>query len=96
MSDSYIAIAEIASDGWMNERLRACAAQQEHLTGVPVDSDTWVAQQRYIWASSPSWGEKWDYAKATHQDPEYMPGKDPAVITDGDILATVQALTTAP
>lgn len=92
MPDSYLAISEIAADAWMNERLRACASQQSHLGNPPADPIQWVADMRYVWASSPTWGEKWDYAKATHGDPDYQPGKDPAVITDGDILATVQEL----
>jgi hypothetical protein len=96
MSDSYVAIAEIAADTWMGERMRAAASQQSHLGNPPADPIQWVSDQRYVWASSPTWGEKWDYAKATHDDPSYQPGRDDAVITDADILATVQALATAP
>lgn len=93
MSDSYKAISEVAADTWMHERLRACASQQDHLGSITVpDPIQWVSDNRYIWASSPTWAEKWDYAKATHPDPTYQPGADSAVITDADILATVQAL----
>jgi hypothetical protein len=84
--------------------MTACVTQQQHLGNVPDITDapgTWVAQNSYVWASSPGWGEKWDYALATHPpstDPEsppsYDPGADASVITDGDILATVQALGT--
>jgi hypothetical protein len=102
MPDSYLAISAIANDDWMNERLNACATQQAHLgnapgvlsVGNPGDPLLWVQINRYLWASSPSWGEKWDYALASNSDnPEYEPGKDVAVITDEDILATVQHLT---
>jgi hypothetical protein len=93
MSDSYLAISEIAKDTFMIERLRACAAQQGH-NGLPIgDPLQWVDDNRYVWASSPSWGEKWTYALLTNEDkPNYEPGRDPAVITDEDILATVQFL----
>jgi hypothetical protein len=93
MSDSYKAISEISADVWMNERVRACTSQQAHLGAITVDPIEWVAENRYVWASSPTWGEKWTYAKATHDDnPSYQPGADEAVITDADILATVQGL----
>jgi hypothetical protein len=100
MADSYLAIAQIANDPSMNERVHACAAQQQNL-GADIDSAAWGWNNRYRWASSPSWGEKWDYALATHpDDPDdrrpYQPGADPAVITDDDILATVQALISQP
>lgn len=94
MADSYLAIDEMANDIHMNGRVRACACQQQLLGNVdlPPNPMTWVTEQRYFWAASPSWGEKWDYAKETHsEDPLYEPGKDAAVITDADILATVQS-----
>lgn len=108
MADSYLSIAAIAADEFMTERMIACATQQMHLGSAPAISNdpinqgafaaqVWVEQNRYLWASSPSWGEKWTYALDTHtEDPDYQPGKDEAVITDGDILATVQALTAVP
>lgn len=92
MADSYLAIAAIAKDQFMVERMHAAVTQQVHLGNVPlIDSDptVWVANNNYIWASSPGWGEKWDSALAAGTE---EPGKDPAVITDDDILATVQAL----
>jgi hypothetical protein len=89
MADSYLSISLVAGDAYMNSRVRACAAQQ----GIP-DDGLWTTDNAYRWASSPTWGEKWDYALATHEgDPEYSPGTDTAVISDEDILATVQALT---
>ena len=98
MTDPYLAIAAIATDQYMNERLNAAATQQAYLddNGVnPQGPLTWVIQYRYVWAASPSWGEKWQYALDAHptpEDPPYEPGKDTAVITDLDILATVQSL----
>jgi hypothetical protein len=103
MADSYLAISAIANDEYMNERLKACATQQTHLGNAPeIENDydnrpytnaaiKWVDQNKYLWAASPSWGEKWSSALVSNPDSE--PGKDEAVITDDDILATVQALT---
>jgi hypothetical protein len=102
MADSYLAISAIANDEFMNERLKACATQQTHLGNAPDiandpinQPDTWAAlhwveQNKYLWAASPSWGEKWSSALAGGEE---EPGKNEAVITDADILATVQALT---
>lgn len=99
MADAYLAISEIANDEHMTERLRACATQETHLNNSTfiVDPISWVYENRYVWAASPEWGAKWESAKVTHVDDEgYEPGRDAAVITDGDILATVQHLTGPP
>jgi len=99
MADSYYAISQIANDSFMHGRLIACTTQQQHLGNVVIvgDAGVWVSTNRYLWAASPSWGEKWDYALASHpNDTTYSPGADSAVITDGDILATVQALGAPP
>jgi hypothetical protein len=95
MADSYLSISEIATDDTMRERMRAGATQQSYLGSAPEITDplTWVDLNRYVWAASPGWGAAWDSALAGHpDDPAYEPGADPAVITDGMILATVQAL----
>jgi hypothetical protein len=102
MADSYLAISAIANDEYMIERMYACATQQQHLGSIdvkmsnvaePFSAQEWVNQYKYVWASSPSWGEAWTYALETHtDDPDYEPGQDEAVITDGMILSTVQAL----
>jgi hypothetical protein len=101
MPDPYLAIADIAGDLYMTERMNAAATQQSYLGNVhtdPQDAVAWVSLNRYIWASSPSWGEKWRYATDSHvgEDPPYEPGKDEAVITDDDILSAVQQLVDAP
>jgi hypothetical protein len=104
--DSYLSIAAIAGDEYMTERMNAAATQQQHLgafdpgysnTTAPFSAQAWVHDYRYVWASSPGWGAAWDSALAGHpDDPDYKPGRDPAVITDGMILATVQAASSAP
>jgi hypothetical protein len=91
MADSYLTISVIAADQNMIDRVTACAAQQQQGRDIGYPPH-WAREHAFDWAASPSWGEKWDYARATHEDPAYQPGADPAVITDGDILATIQAL----
>jgi hypothetical protein len=80
MADAYLAISEIASDNWMQERVAACATQQTHLGTVALgDPWTWMKVNRYLWASSPDWGAAWDSALAGHpDDPDYEPGRDSA------------------
>jgi hypothetical protein len=96
MADSYLSIGAIANDQWMRERMFAAATQQSYLGSAPLvqpNVNVWVSQNSYVWASSPGWGAAWDSALAAHpDDPDYEPGKDPAVITDGMILSTVQQL----
>lgn len=101
MADSYLSIAAIAGDEFMTERMNAATTQQWYLGNInlgangnnPYNVTQWVYGNRYVWASSPGWGAAWDSALASHSDdPTYEPGKDPAVITDGMILATVQQL----
>jgi hypothetical protein len=106
MADSYLSIAAIASDEPMTERMNAATTQQQYLgsfdagysnTAAPFSAQAWVKDYRYVWASSPGWGAAWDSALAAHpDDPDYEPGKDPAVITDGMILSTVQQLGGTP
>jgi hypothetical protein len=96
MADPYLAIADIAQDQYMNKRLRACVTQEAYQGHIPLsvdDAPQWVATNAYVWASSPSWGAKWESALISHpDDATYEPGKDAAVITDADVLSTVQAL----
>lgn len=84
MTDTYWGINLVAHDSALQARVTACAAQQGEVS--PVD---WAAANQFRWASQPTWAEKYEYALATMV---IEPGKDPAVITDGDILAAVQAL----
>jgi hypothetical protein len=85
MSDQYLTIATIASDEHMLSRVTACAGQQNS----PQTPELWAWEQRYRWAASPGWAQKWDSALASNIA---EPGTDPAVITDGDILAVVQPM----
>jgi hypothetical protein len=98
--DTFLAIAEIADSETMRNRMNAAVTQQVHLGNTPLigvnpanDPLSWVGRNRYVWASSPGWGAAWAYAKLSNEaDADYDPAKDEACITDGMILATVQAL----
>ena len=97
MPDPYLAIAAIAQDEYMNERMRACVTQEAYQGHIPLgvnDAPQWVASNAYVWASAPGWGAAWQYALDSNPsaDPPYEPGKDDAVITDGMILSAVQSL----
>lgn len=94
MTDSYLSISAIANDEFMQERMKACATQQTEIGSVKFEEPlSWVVNNRYVWASSPGWGAAWDSALAGDNE---EPGKDTAVITDEDILATVQHLGGVP
>lgn len=84
MADSYLTISVISQDVNMHNRVAACAATQ----GLSEPAG-WAGQNAWAWAAAPTWAEKWDYALAGGVT---EPGADPAVITDGDILAQVQSM----
>lgn len=102
--DSYLSISMIANDENMTERMNACTTQQQHLGTIDLGdtwgsvnaAQSWVANNRYLWASSPGWGAAWTYALATNPSSDYEPGRDPTVITDEMILAAVQTLVGEP
>jgi hypothetical protein len=80
----YLTQSTIANDPSLTERIRSCYAQETR-----TDPVTWVYNNRYVWAASPEWDVKWEYAVNSDNN---NPGADNTVITDGDILATVQQL----
>jgi len=86
VSDTYLTISTIANDTYMQERVRACYAQETDGT----DPVKWAWDNRYDWAAAPGWGAAWDSALAGNVTD---PGKDPSVITDEQILAQVQSMT---
>jgi len=89
MPDTYRSIDLMTADTALQGRCRAAAAQQ----AAPGDPVQWAHDNRYRVAASPGWGAAWASAIAGgNQDP----GADPAVITDGMILAAVQALLAPP
>ena len=89
---SYLTQDEIASNRAMLSRVAQAAAQEQ----VPADPDRWTYEHRRTWASAPGWDAAWESAKVSHPEPEYDPGEDESVITDGMILSQVQAMTAPP
>jgi hypothetical protein len=89
---TYLMQSAITENPSMMNRVAQCAAEQT----VP-DPDKWAFDNRRTWAASPGWADAWAYALATHEsDPEYDPGKDESVITDGMILSEVQGMILSP
>lgn len=85
---SYLSHAAIASNGSIRQRCTAAAAQEGVTTPV-----NWV--NSVIWNLVKSdWIAAWDSAEAG--DPGGDHGSNSAVVTDGMILASVQAAVTGP
>ena len=82
--DAYLTVATVAADPYMRSRVAACAAQQGS-----TEAENWAYVNSLTWAASPGWAAAWDSAVAGGV-PE--PGKDPAVITDAQILSQVQGM----
>jgi hypothetical protein len=80
---AYWDIATMSADTDLTARVSASAAQE----GKP-DPRNWAADNMLVLAASPGWSEAWASALAGGNE---APGRDPAVITDGMILAAVQA-----
>jgi hypothetical protein len=80
---SYWDIAQMSADLDLTSRVAACAAQE----GAD-NPRQWAADNMLTVAAAPGWGEAWASAIAGGNE---FPGRDPAVITDPQILAEVQA-----
>lgn len=85
----YWDISTMAGDTDLTARLSAAAAQEQ----VPGDPAGWAWDHRWQWAAQPGWGEAWASAVASGNE---HPGRDAAVITDGQILSAVQSIVGAP
>ncbi|MFD5599913.1 hypothetical protein ACFWHR_07625 [Leucobacter sp. NPDC058333] len=83
---SYWTQAKLASDHSLTLRVHACALNE----GIP-DPSFWAQQQAWNLSAQPGWDDAYEYALTT-DNPD--PGADETVITDGMILAAVQALRT--
>jgi hypothetical protein len=80
---SYWDISQMAADMDLTSRCSAAAAQE----GKP-DPRQWTADRMLTLAASPGWADAWASAIAGGTQ---SPGRDGAVITDGQILSAVQA-----
>ena len=83
---SYNDVAQMAKDGHLRERIAACASTE----GVHDPHPTaWADAHQWRLAGSPGWSDAYSYAVLADNE---APGRDEAVITDGMILAAVQAI----
>lgn len=92
---SYNTVATMARDYHLRERVAACASTEGEPNPV-----AWAESKMWNLAGAPGWDDAWDYAIAVigaTPDPEALAliGRSETVITDGMILAAVQALRTA-
>lgn len=84
----YLAMSVIGDDPFMRARVAACAAQQG-CADEGIEPDVWALAWRRTWGAAAGWDAAWESAQAAGNE---FPGKDPAVITDAQILAQVQAM----
>ena len=91
---SYLTQDEIGTNPSMNKRVAQAAAQENK----GDDADAWTFANRRYWAAAPGWDDAWESARVSHPDdgdpetPEYDPGADEGVITDGMILSQIQSM----
>jgi hypothetical protein len=76
----------ISQDTDLRNRAAVAAAEQGVTAG---EEEHWVFLHARQLAIQPGWREAWESALANGVE---NPGADPAVITDGQILAAVQGL----
>ena len=84
---SYLTQNEISESPAMRARVAQAAAQE----GVSSDPDSWTFNFRRTWASAPGWDDAWESYQVSNPGVS-DPGANEAVITDGMILAQVQAM----
>lgn len=85
---SYRTMATMARDNNLLDRVAACAATQHDL-----DPLRWAAERAWQLAAQPGWDAAYEYALAAGNE---NPGGDNSVVSDGMILAAVQALRQQP
>lgn len=83
---SYWDQATLAGDGEFLQRVAACVSNEDP---APADPPSWAYDHRWQVAAAPGFADA--YASAIAADVP-NPGRDPAVISDAQILAAVQAL----
>jgi len=81
---TYWDVALVADDADLQARCTAAASLE-----AIEDPQLWAYAHRWEYAAQPGWGDA--YASALVNEVA-APGRDPAVITDGQILSATQAL----
>ena len=85
---SYTSQADLSVDPDFIHRLSAAAAVEVDKTHQPVQ---WAADHVWWIAAAPGFADAYESAQVAGNP---APGKDPAVISDAQILSAVQALLT--
>ena len=86
---AYYDISLLANDGDFSQRTMACYATETLETPDAENPSSWWSSHNWEMASMPGFGDA--YASAIANDVA-NPGRDPAVITDSQILSAVQAI----
>jgi hypothetical protein len=81
----YYDVSLLARDPDFQSRIAACYSTET----MVQDPESWASLHQWMVASQPGFGEAYTYA-INSGNPN--PGRDPAVITDGQILAAVQMI----
>jgi hypothetical protein len=84
----YTDVAALSGDSQFISRVAACYAL-ETVSAPQLDPYTWASNHAWQLAAQPGFGDSYTYARETGVED---PGKNPAVITDNQILAAVQSL----
>lgn len=83
---SYASQALLSADGHFRSRVASCYAVEQPTSAV--HPTVWADQNQWQLAAAPGFADAYQYALDTGV---VDPGNDPAVITDQQILAAVQA-----
>lgn len=87
---AYFDQSLLSTDPDFIARISACAAEQETQAGADLGGSAppvWAAEHQWQIGAAPGFADAYAYALETGVD---RPGKDPAVISDADLLAAVQ------
>ena len=87
---SYFAQATLARDPDFLSRVAACAAVEN--PDRTIQPTKWAEDHIWWMAAAPGFADAYEYAILNGNE---APGRDPAVITDGQILGAVQQILTA-
>ena len=85
MTSEYYAQYLITMDSDFRLRVTASVAIESNMS----NPDSWVETNKWEWATAPGWAAKVVTAIDSGND---LWGRDPAVISDDDILAVIQPM----
>jgi hypothetical protein len=82
---AYYEVSLLARDPDFQSRIAACYGTET----MAQDPESWALMHQWIMASQPGFGDAYTYALNSGVP---NPGRDPAVITDAQILTAVQMI----